>query len=1025
MSIFKIFLLSFFVSTTLLMSGCQSTNSDAPANDGGSTTPPPSGGGGVVATKTISLPTSSITITKDNEEVEILVLAFDENNQSLNTGTIIVTYPSEIITGSVDGGRFETQEMAVVNGEAKFKFLGPSKLVGINDLIFQFGYKEDATVPKKNLTVSYTPDIPNLVLPSNEFNLTTNSQSVDIEINVLSSLTNAAYNEGNISVIYPEDIKNGIDVGYFEDTTVDIVNGKATFRYVGPKNLKSLVDENVSSSTFWFYHSSYYNKDNNITFKYNPDPNNVILEDYNITSTLSGTNLSMGLESTKNISFYLKNDTGELVADENVTSIEVKLLNPALGDLKDSAGTVDKNITVSHKNTVGLSLISKTLSGVIPIKVIASFFDVNSAPKTIEQVFNVIVLSGPPTALSISYVSTSQDIDTAKFKEKMNVLLTDKYNNPVNSSPGLSVSLISGYHNDESGPLGYMFHSEGATIDTDKLKVPQGIVTKVEVNSSGFGYLKAPKVSLSGGDGNFDAQAVLTSKGSVYAVHLLNTGSGYTQEPQVSINGAGSGFSAIAELNTSNGTIQSITVSNGGDGYTVPPTVSGIGGTGLDATAVLKSTGTIKSYTVQNGGSNFNVGDQLKIWGDGFGAVIKVTKVDANGTITNDGLTIFNKGSGYTYANIDTTELEDGTDINDTSVRVDLTIGYSIDKVVVNDGGSGYTGTGINFSAEAGATPAIASAVLMYPLSRVTVQNGGYGYDGSSTITIEGDGTGAFAVADVRYYVDYISINNGGTGYVDKSAIIVDNNGSGGSGLSAQVRVFENFNSVDISNEYLGTFGDGYTYAASGKWDFNAIASNELTLTDTYEGNVTSGLGFAIGNNHRQDRCISGREWVCTAEIIGDPLFDANGLASFEVIYDYYMTAKDIVMMVNLVGAQNDINKTIRLGEAIKHTLRGNGIEAPEITIPGGVSYATYRIYITLQNTAEPLRNANFTYTVSATDGITIHSVTDSMDLGIDECGTDSNGNRLEGRAYVDITVSSIAVGTVKLENLVIAKEFK
>lgn len=864
-----------------------------------------------------------------------------------------------------------------------------------------------------NVTV---PTAPNLVIANTNVELTQNSQDVEVEITVLNPITNTPYSDGNVSIIYPSKVQDGIDVGSFENATVSIANGKAVFKYTGPKNLEYQISKSDTTSTFYFYYGLNYNKEHKITFTYNPDSDQVVLTSYSLVSATLDNNISMGLQSTKKITFYLKDSIAALVSDENILNIKLELLNESLADLKDIKGVVAKNITYVNQNSVGVNVVSKTISGVLPIKVTANFYDINNDLQTIVEVFNVVIQSGPPTAMSISYASTAhdeQDIQNAKFRERMVVAITDKYNNPVDSKPGMSVQLISGYSEDASGPLGYMYHKDRAQLEGNKFSFNQGIVTKVNIENYGYGYTVAPALSLSGGDGDFNATAVLSSTGSITNISIVNQGSGYTEVPTVEVTGKGFGFAGTVNL-TSTGSFETITLSNPGRGYTTTPTISGVGGSGLKAEATLESSGSIKSFTINDGGTGYALGDELPIVGDGSGAILKVTGIGGAGEITNIG--ILSRGTGYTDAQVDTLTL------GNKDAQIDLTLGYKIASIHLTDGGTGYTNGNLIFSGGSADQEAVASGVLSHGVSSVSIVSGGSGYQNPS-VSILGNGQDAYASAVVKYPVSYVQINNRGSGYIDDTPLTIT--GGDGVGFSARAKVFSSFNDVNLYNEYLATFGDAYTYNASGKWDIKSISANYLTLEDQFDGSLTSNLGFAVGNNKRQDRCIAGKEWISTAKVLGDSTFDSSGIAGVEIDYDYYMVAKDIVMIVNLVGAQNDLNQTVKIGEATKHTLRGNGIEATNIALPIGLSYVTYRIYITLKDTAEPLRNANFTYDVELTgQGNVIHSVSDSMDLGIDECGVDGNGEKLQGRAYVDVTVSTSIEGTLSLGNLLLVREF-
>jgi hypothetical protein len=54
-------------------------------------------------------------------------------------------------------------------------------------------------------------------------------------------------------------------------------------------------------------------------------------------------------------------------------------------------------------------------------------------------------MSGPPSAISISYASTGQDTDRAKYIERFAISATDEYGNNVNTRPYISLGAIAGY----------------------------------------------------------------------------------------------------------------------------------------------------------------------------------------------------------------------------------------------------------------------------------------------------------------------------------------------------------------------------------------------------------------------------------------------------------------------------------------------------------------------------------------------------------------------------------------------------
>ena len=671
------------------------------------------------STPVIRLENPSITLDTDGQTESIVVLVFNqETNQTFNSGSIIVQYPSEIVNGTFSGGLFSQSEAFIVNGRATFAFTGPNPLTvdANSSLHFTFSYKEDTSVPSVDLTVNYTqpaePEKIDVVLVGSEYIATLNSEAISISMNVFKD--RQPMNTGEVRVRFPEDVLSGRDVGYFDSTAVNVANGQATFSYFAPKSL----DANTSDLLFTFYHEENYEDTTAVfTVKIEPEVGQTILTDYELKSNLKDENITMNLESSKMLSFYVQEKGGTPLGDSNVTSITVTLLNPALGDLSDtnaSTGTL-KTITTEFKNNLSLRLDTFTKSGILPIKVETEFKGVNNEDMNTTEVYNVVIFSGPPTAISISYASTEVDNEFAKFKENLVVTVTDKYFNYVNSTPGISVSMIAGYTLDGAGDRLY-------------------------------------------------------------------------QEPNL----------------------------------------------------------------------------------DGV-------HTDKKGTM--------NTGSPTTFD--------------------------------------------ANNSAE------------------------------------------------------------------------------------------DTFGNVDIGNEFLATFGQGYSYAASGSWNIATAEATQLILDEQFDSNETlNNLGYAVGNNFRQDTCRAGEEWVGTVSLDSENgKLNANGLAQVAVNYDYYLAGKDVVVAVNIVGYTASTDTTSKIGEAKKITLRSTGFSSDLVTLSKGFS-GVVRLPIYLSDAkSEWYRNANFAFDIFTDDAVTINSWTTSV---LTDCV------QTNGIAYVDVNVDVDATkaGTIQIENIVVVNEF-
>jgi len=542
-----------------------------------------------------------------------------------------------------------------------------------------------------------------LSLPVSESTIEENSKNTEIKVYVYDA-NNTPYQTGNVKVIYPDDIKTGRDIGHFASSSVSVSNGIASFSYVGPSDI--LVDN--SDIIFKFYHEDNPTIIKNYTMKI--DTSKVIITDYELQVDY-GNDINMNLESTKQINIAIKDSNGAVIDDSYINSIKITLKNPSLGTLEDMLGNIGDSSTINNKNNILVNVKSNTISGLMPLEVTVKVDDGNGNLKTLSKTFNLLILSGPPTAMSLSYVSSSQSANIAKFTEKWVLTVTDRYNNLVNTEPSVSAGLIAGFARSSAA------------------------------------------------------------------------------------------------------------------------------------------------------------------------------------TPTNNQNYLYYESGGTLYAN---------------------------DTFVVTSGP---------------------------------------------------------------------------------------------------------FSNMDLSNDKFVTFGNGYTYNASGKFEISSNTASTLTLLNDYEGNTTTNLGFAVGNNYRQDSCKFGQEWV--ANVIyrdGQVVNKDTGTLVLDIEYDYYLVGKSVVLYVNLLGNHNT-NPGVKIGEARKLTLRANGIEGIPIAYSIGAT-GVYRVNIMISSTQISegyYLNANFGgYNVAAADDLSWSIVGSSMDdNNVSSCVN-------SGVAYVDINITSPApsAGVISLEKVFITDEF-
>jgi len=173
------------------------------------------------------------------------------------------------------------------------------------------------------------------------------------------------------------------------------------------------------------------------------------------TSSADG-NQTMGLELLKTFTAYLKDDKGTLIPDNKINTITITSQNTTVGKLV-SGGSEVNTITLTGANAVNsksFPVQTSRLSGLLPIKIVVDFTDANGKAVSRSIVMNVVVFSGPPTSISISYAGVVLDAAHASYVEKFSIAVTDSYNNPVNTRPYVAVGAMVEYAVDGSSPTG-------------------------------------------------------------------------------------------------------------------------------------------------------------------------------------------------------------------------------------------------------------------------------------------------------------------------------------------------------------------------------------------------------------------------------------------------------------------------------------------------------------------------------------------------------------------------------------------
>ena len=358
------------------------------------------------------------------------------------------------------------------DGYATFKYTSPETLPGNGvtyTLTAEFMDESNNTISQDLILVfntdgSTTEDInttlPIAIVPTTQRTVTLANNSQNIEIAIKVYKDTAPYTKGEVKVELPSEVLDGVDVGSFSSYSVAVdAQGVALFHYTGPGNLQALIDNGRLGSIFKFYHdeNSAPEVRQPMNVVYQPGDNYVPI-DYRMAITTRNNDYSMGIpHQTKTFNVVLqKSDGSDLGADDAViTKVTVQTENASVAQLFDSAsGALVDSQVLQNIKSAPFYIKSKKLSGIVPIRAKIEFKDANGDPKELETIVNVRVMSGPPSAISISYAGTTQDENRSKYIEKFAVSVVDEYGNNVNTRPYISLGAIAGYAVDGREAIG-------------------------------------------------------------------------------------------------------------------------------------------------------------------------------------------------------------------------------------------------------------------------------------------------------------------------------------------------------------------------------------------------------------------------------------------------------------------------------------------------------------------------------------------------------------------------------------------
>lgn len=331
--------------------------------------------------------------------------------------------------------------------------------------------------------------------------------------------------------------------------------------------------------------------------------------------------------------------------------------------------------------------------------------------------------------------------------------------------------------------------SIGATVT-----VKSSSVTSLTLGSGGSGYTNGTNKSLTftGGGGSGAAGLYDVVGGVIGNLRLTNGGGNFTSAPTVGFSGSGAGTGASATANvtlnythgtcTTDGQVTGLTVTNptvNGPYTSTPPsvTISGGGGSGATATAVVTGGALNTPFTTANG-SGYTSRPTISFTGGGTGGTgtatmgvraVTITNAGSGGTAGSYAMTIsggggsgaagtYTIGSGGTITATNVTSSGSGyTSLPSVSFPSGGIVGAAgapdlkVNSWSLGAGGQFYVSPTVVFSGGGGSGAAGGVSASAIRVTSLTLTNNGTGYTSTPTVTIAPPASGTTATATAQW----------------------------------------------------------------------------------------------------------------------------------------------------------------------------------------------------------------------------------------------------------------------------------
>lgn len=435
---------------------------------------------------------------------------------------------------------------------------------------------------------------------------------------------------------------------------------------------------------------------------------------------------------------------------------------------------------------------------------------------------------------------------------------------------------------------------------TAKAQLLNGTVSSVDhVFTSNF-YSSVPLVTIEAPSGpgiRATATAILgtgTQAGQVVGYTITNPGSGYLSEPKVTVEPAGVQAKAIAELGSPGllgGSVVAYDISgkngtNQGVGYIPPVTISGGGGTGARAIAILGSgvtAGQVIGFTMVDSGSGYTSSPTITIASPlSVGTQATASAVFGTGVMSGKiiGLNVTNPGSGYVPSVIvDTPKIQLNTSGGDVSLEAGISLVQNLD---INSSNNTSQSGNITFNRTVDSLTGRGLSLTAGP-SMQGLKNGDISLKGSLGI----GGMGDISINNPYNFSilgnvvgNSLVINSAGGSVIFSGTLDTRGTTFGGSNTSLSIQTIQSSGSISFQQPVT----------AAG----NVIIDNAGSFITSLNGDISSSGGFSqlgAGQSFLSGDIVTtngGITFGQTVNFAGKPVFNARDNSSIKNVADIY-----------------------------------------------------------------------------------------------------------------------------------------